>query len=66
MRARVEEQHAVNQGWVAYGRRVKAERRQWREQLAEALGINDARGVVPQMPELIEAVRASRSTAVEP
>lgn len=38
LREQVEQQHEINAGWVAYGERVKGQRRKYAEDLAAAIG----------------------------
>jgi hypothetical protein len=43
--AQVEQQHEINAGWVAYGERVKGQRRKYADDLAAAIGYDQQRWV---------------------
>lgn len=60
-RERIEEQHEINQGWVDYKGRVGFREREWRGELALALGHTDVRGLPPHMFPLIRKVAEMRA-----
>jgi hypothetical protein len=60
----VEEQHGLNADWVRYRDRVVAQRREWRGELAKALGIDVTDGL-PHMFPLIAKVGVLRTRLIE-
>ncbi len=64
LRERVAEQTEINQGWVRYGARVKAERGEWADAFRLALGLDDF-DRTRHIPLLIEKAAAQHAELVE-